>query len=68
MEKLKIKDLRKEKNMLQSDMAILLNQSLPSYINRENGKIPFNIGEAKAICSFFNVEINEIDWSLKNDK
>jgi DNA-binding XRE family transcriptional regulator len=65
MEKLKIKDLRKKKNLLQVDMAILLNQSLPSYINRENGKIPFNIGEAKTICEFFNVEINEIDWSTK---
>lgn len=65
MEKLKIKDLRKEKNILQSDMAILLNQSLPSYARKENGKIPFNIGEAKTICNFFNVEINDIDWSTK---
>lgn len=65
MEKLKIKDLRKEKNMLQSDMAILLNQSLPSYARKENGKIPFNIVEAKAICNFFNVNVNEVDWSTK---
>lgn len=55
-----LKLLRKKFGKSQEDMARLLNISLTSYCNKENGSSGFSLNEAHQISSIFNMSIDDI--------
>lgn len=50
----RVKGMRARYNLNQADMANLLNITLKSYQNKENGATAFKVEEAKTILEFFN--------------
>lgn len=55
-----LKACRQLKKMNQTDVANILNISLHSYCNKENGKVPFTLNEAKKLSNLFGFSIDEI--------
>jgi putative transcriptional regulator len=55
-----LKALRKLNNMTQSEVAELLGINMHTYFNKETGKAPFTIDEAKKLSDLFEVSIDEI--------
>lgn len=55
-----LKLLREKFGKSQGDMAKLLNISLGSYCNKENGIARFTLDEAHKISSTFNMSIDDI--------
>lgn len=55
-----LKALRELHGLTQTDVANILGISLNSYCNRENGKRPFTLYEAKKLSDLFNFSIEEI--------
>lgn len=53
----KLKGLRAENNMTQSEVAKLLNLSEQSYLKKEKGKVPFKDYEIANLCKIFNVSV-----------
>lgn len=60
-----IRQIRREKEITQKDMANYLGISLPAYSYKEARKKLFSIEEGFKICKFFEVKFTDIDWSLK---
>ena len=57
-----VRQLRMLNEMSLAKMAELLNVTVVTYSNKENGKTKFYIDEAQKIADFFKKEIKEIMW------
>ena len=57
---LRIKDLREDKEILQKDMAKILNTTQTNYSKYELGKINIPIETLKKLALFFNTSIDYI--------
>ena len=57
---LRIKDLREDKEILQKDMAKILNTTQTNYSKYELGKINIPIETLKKLAIFFNTSIDYI--------
>lgn len=55
-----VKKLRNENNLKMSDMAELLQISVPNYQKKETGKVKFTLTEARKISIKFDKSIEEI--------
>lgn len=55
---LRIKDLREDKEILQKDMAKILNTTQTNYSKYELGKINIPIETLKKLARFFNTSID----------
>ena len=64
---LRIKDLREDKDMLQKDIADLLNISQTNYSKYELGKINIPINTLKKLALFFDTSIDYL-LGLTNEK
>lgn len=64
----KLKNIRKEKSIKQSEMAKILGISDSNYFKKECGMVKFSLIEAKKISDFFKIPIEEIffnNWFSK---
>lgn len=71
MNSLKLKGARVSKGLNQEETAKKVGVALPTYCNKENGKIPFTTKEISKLSKIFDlniVEINDIffDGDLTN--
>ena len=64
---LRIKDLREDKDMLQKDVADLLNISQTNYSKYELGKINIPVNTLKKLALFFDTSIDYL-LGLTNEK
>jgi transcriptional regulator with XRE-family HTH domain len=64
---LRIKDLREDKDMLQKDVAELLNISQTNYSKYELGKINIPINTLKKLALIFNTSIDYL-LGLTNER
>jgi DNA-binding XRE family transcriptional regulator len=55
-----LKAYRQLNNFAQIDMAKLIDVSTPTYNQKENGKVPFLLLEARTISQFFGKSIEDI--------
>lgn len=51
---------RREHNLTQKYLAEKLYMSIPSYQNRENGKLEFTIKEGKKLSEFYNCTLDDL--------
>ena len=56
----KLKELRRQWEYTQGDMAKKLGISLPLYIEKENGHWPFDIWEAERIMGIFGKKYEDV--------
>jgi len=56
----KLKALRQLNEMTQSEVAKLLEINIHTYLNKETGKTPFTINEAKKLSDLFKTPIEDI--------
>ena len=52
--------IRKDKNLRQSDIAVVLNTSTQYYQKYEKGKHPLPIEHLITLCQFYNISADEI--------
>lgn len=64
---LRIKDLREDKDMLQKDVAELLNISQTNYSKYELGKINIPVNTLKKLALIFDTSIDYL-LGLKNER
>lgn len=57
---MQVKEIRKYRNLKQSDVAKFLGMSLPNYNKKENGNVRFSLEEAKKLSKLFLVSIEKI--------
>lgn len=57
---LRIKDLREDKDLLQKDVAMILNISQTNYSKYELGKINIPINTLKKLAIFFDTSVDYI--------
>ena len=57
---MQVKEIRKYRNLKQSDVAKFLGMSLPNYNKKENGNVRFSLEEAKKLSELFLVSIEKI--------
>lgn len=51
---------RKEKGYTAQDMARVIDQSIPNYSKKENGKVKFTLSEAFKIADFLDEKVENI--------
>lgn len=51
---------RKEKGYTAGDMARVIEQSIPNYSKKENGKVKFTLSEALKIADFLDEKVEDI--------
>lgn len=56
----RIRDLREDKDLTQSDVAKILNTSQSYYAQYENKKRPLPIEHLKTLCEFYNISADYI--------
>jgi transcriptional regulator with XRE-family HTH domain len=56
----KIKDLRKERNISQLDLATYIGIKRTSLSNIENGKYLISVDYIKMICDYFNIHSSQL--------
>ncbi len=58
MANVKLKELRKERDETQIEIAKLLGlKTASAYSKKENGRVPFSLEEAKLLAKYFNQPI-----------
>ncbi|CCI60647.1 helix-turn-helix domain-containing protein [Staphylococcus equorum] len=65
MEKLarkKVEKFRDRNNFNQEKIAKVLNVSVQTYCNKENGNTDFNLPEMHALAKFYNTSLDELFW------
>ncbi len=62
----KIRSRRKQKKILQSEVATLLSISRQSYLLREKKKVDFSIGELEVLCDYLDIRVFLIDTEHLN--
>jgi DNA-binding XRE family transcriptional regulator len=61
MKVLKLKAARVEKGLTQKDTAKAIGVVLPTYCNKENGKLPFTTKEIERLAKVLNLSIHAVD-------
>lgn len=56
----RIRGLREDKDLKQSEIARILNKSQQGYAHLENGKARFTIEDIKTLCIFYNLSADYI--------
>lgn len=56
----KLRGMRAELGISQKDVAKIIGISVPSYVRRENGQLPFQIPEAITMRKFFKTTLDEL--------
>lgn len=56
----RIRGLREDKDLKQSEIARVLNKSQQGYAHLENGKARFTIEDIKTLCKFYNLSADYI--------
>ncbi len=64
----RIRDLREDKDLTQSDVAKVLNTSQSYYAQYENKKRPLPIEHLKTLCEFYNISADYILGYTNNPK
>lgn len=57
---LRLKDLRKKKNITQREIAALINVTTSAYSDKENMRRGFKGHEVVILCEFFNVNPGDV--------
>jgi DNA-binding XRE family transcriptional regulator len=55
-----LKQLRKERNLRQIDVANVIGMKKTTYASKEIGKRRFTLEEADALAEYFNVDLREV--------
>ncbi|MDK9853860.1 helix-turn-helix transcriptional regulator [Staphylococcus equorum] len=67
----KLKKARGKKGEGQEKVAKVINKSVVSYCDKENGKKDFNLPEMQKLAKYFNKSLDELFWEdeeLESDK
>lgn len=60
VEQIRIRELREDNDLKQSDVAKILNKSQQGYSHIENGYADLSIKDLKELCKFYNVSSDYI--------
>ena len=63
-----LKQLRRERNLRQIDVANVIGIKRTTYASKENGDRRFTLEEADALTEYFNVDLREVFLNKKSSK